>query len=1068
MPEQLLDYKQFATLRDRLAGEYSSRINMSSNAQLVFSDVYGKTLEDGRRETIAERMAAVAVDVASNDVKYLPTNLTLEEKTKHIETRAKRYLEMYTSNTFRANTPTNINFGRWAAVYNDDGDIISYEMKNQLGSACFVVPVEDMFGDNVETIHQTDGILAAWVEQQLLQKGGGGTGFSGASLRPKGSKIGYNPAVDGMNSMDWKNQRGVSSGWESFLDNYYNSSTEAVKQGSSRRGANMGIQRIDHMDFLDHLYAKFGRDRGRLEYRLKNFNLSIAGTDEFMEAALSGGTYTLYNPHRANPKTKKILQKKFGIENPEIVRKGDLATREQFEKIMRMNESNPFAPVVTPNMYLDNNGKDVINAYNGEEIGTVINDIVHINAAKVLDSIAKLSHSNGEPGMLFIDRINEYNPILFIEEIEATNPCGEQPLPRHTACNLGSINAGKFVRYAIIEEKSATSFVAENGRIIHVSPEEIAGQLAEVGGKYSSIAEKIRKDSFAKIEKRGDGTLGVMYYDWESLDQTVEDGIRFLDNVVDRSDFPSKKVTDAVNRTRKVGLGYMGVWDAMVLMKKRYGSDESYKFGEALAKRLHDKSRETSMKLAEERGVFPVWDKSFFNPDSEHFKWFMGNPATIRDRYRGERKLSDKIKRRRDMLYGVKVRNEYQTTQAPTGTIRRTVGEKDLESKLYTNDNLAISSGVEPFYSLEEESKIINTRIKDFSLAAYQLLKRENLDSSEIIDAIKKNRGSVNIYSYTPKEVSEVLNKIPEDIREVLVTAAGGEKDIYEISPEQHVKMASIFQKWTDSAISKTNNLPNSATVGDMRKAWINLWTSGSKGGTFYRDSSREFQILNTVVETKENVKTNGKVKRPLLQRSITLEMPYNTSVKRDGVGEIDFDPERCFTTLTFNMVNGHLTGVFQNIPEVDPERISLLTSANIELSRTLKNGRALDDIITDLEKVRLEGSRRGVVIDEAVMNGSSDKLRYQVEGSTTRGDLLNALYVVKFLTDGGEKFNPEFMNERIKSYELGEITLRSIINTRGEVRIEEDEGAMPSILGHRKVIKVPQGMSEKLCPECG
>jgi len=281
--------------------------------------------------------------------------------------------------------------------------------------------------------------------------------------------------------------------------------------------------------------------------------------------------------------------------------------------------------------------------------------------------------------------------------------------------------------------------------------------------------------------------------------------------------------------------------------------------------------------------------------------------------------------------------------------------------------------------------------------------------------------------------------------------------------------MSSIFQKWTDSAISKTINLPASATPNDIRDTWNFLWQSGSKGGTVYLDGSRDFQILNVVSENRGlEGKINGKKKRPFLQRSITLELPYIPSTPREGVGDVDFDPEICFTTIAYNLVNGHVTGVFQNIPEVDPNIISLLTSANMELSARLKEGRSLDKVIRDQEKINLRGSRSGVVVDTAVMNGSGESLRYQVGGSTIRENLLNTLYAVKFLTDGGKNFDPKFIEERMRAYELGEVTLRSIINTKGQIRIEENTGAMPSILGSRKVIKAPEGMSEKLCPECG
>lgn len=1037
MPQELLEYKIASTLRDRLATEYEPRLNMSPNAQLAFKDVYCKRLETGQPETIAQRMAAIAVDVASADLNYLPDTLSLEARAEHVEKTAKRYLERYVNNEFRANTPTNINFGRWEARYDDNGNLIGYSMKEQLGSACFVIPVEDTFGETTEKVSESDGILAAWVEQQLLQKGGGGTGMAFSALRPKGSILGYNPIVDGMKSLDWNHSRGISSGYESFLNYFYNSATEAIMQGSSRRGANMGIQRIDHMDFLDHIFAKYGRSEDRLEKRIKNFNLSLAVTDEFMEAVLNNGTYTLYNPHRASPRIRKILQDKFGIRDPEIVRKADIATREQFERILGMNRQNPFQPVTTPNMYLDSNGVDVINAYTGTKIGMIVDDIVRIEAPRILDLIVDASLKNGEPGMVFIDRINEFNPILRILEYEATNPCAEQPLPPHGACNLGSINAGKFARYSTFPSK-----------------EQI------------TLDELVLQDEFTRIEQRKDGTIGVMYFDWNGLDSTIVDGIRFLDNIIDRSDFPSQKVSNAVQRTRKIGLGYMGIWDAMVLMKLRYGSDESLSFAEALAKRMHDKSRETSMKLAEERGVFPDWESSFFNPDSEHYNWFTSNPLTITDKYRGTRRLSDKVNRTRKMTYGVKVRNSYQTTEAPTGTIRRTVGEVLKDLPVAIDDNLAISSGIEPIFTLYEESNIINTSIRDLSQAAVQLLAREGVLTEKVIQAIKENRGSTHIYKYTSREVAEVLETIPEDVRNILVTSAGGADGHYEISGQQHVKISSIFQQYTDSAISKTINLPSTATLDDIKQAWIKLWESGAKGGTVYRDKSRSFQILNVVEDSKNT--ENNKVIRPLLQYSITVQLPFMGTKSTDGA-LVDGNPDMCFTTLTFNPINNRLTGVFQNIASINPELLSLLTHANIELSRTLKNGRSIDDVIGDLEKVRIESSTKGIIIDKAVIpNGSTDEFRYQVDGATTRGDLLNALYVARFLTDGGSKFEQKTIQERADLYFCGRVSLRSIINSRGQLKLEERTNGNPSILDQDKIITLPENTPKSLCPECG
>ena len=280
--------------------------------------------------------------------------------------------------------------------------------------------------------------------------------------------------------------------------------------------------------------------------------------------------------------------------------------------------------------------------------------------------------------------------------------------------------------------------------------------------------------------------------------------------------------------------------------------------------------------------------------------------------------------------------------------------------------------------------------------------------------------------------------------------------------------MAVTFQKYNDSAISKTINLPETATVQDMRNAWVNLWLGGAKGGTVYRDKSRHFQILNTIGESNET--DNHKFKRPLLQNSITLQLPYIASHSENNhTGSIDYNPDMCFTTLTFNPVNGHLTGVFQNIREVDPERLSLMIHANIELSRTLKNGRSLDEVIEELEKIRIEGSRKGVVEDAAVASkDTKESFRFQVEGGTTREDLLGALYVARFITDSGANLDGRSIEEKMDLYYKGKVSLRSIINAKGQIKLEERNGENPSILGHEKVITAPEGTPKNLCPECG
>lgn len=1033
MAKTLIDYGTFFRERKELSDYAESELNLSANARLIFDKVYCKSLEDGTRETPAQRIAAISLDIASAEMAYFPTSMAYEKKLAKVKKIAREYTDLQVSNKFRANTPTNINMGRWQATYDDEGEITGYNLKNQLGSACFVIPIEDTFGDSVEKLN--GGILEAWITQQHIHKGGGGTGMSFSSLRPKGSIIGYNPSVDGIKSIDWDFLRGVSSGAESFLEYFFNPATDAVKQGNTRRGANMGIQRVDHQDFLDHLYAKFGT-KERQSWRNKNFNLSMAVTDEFMEAALNGGTYTLYNPQRADPLNKKILEKKYGIKNPELVRKGDLATKEQFERILEKNSRNVFSPLTTPNMYLDSTGDNVINAYTGEKIGMIVNDIVHIDAKKILNAIAELSHTNGEPGLFFIDRANEHNSLLNLQEIESLNPCGEQPLLPNEACNLGSINVGKFIEYKVYNNS-----------------------------KEIDLEKKVMADEFTRINKRNDGKIGVIYVNWRDFDKTVSSGVRFLDGVIDRSDFPAKKITEMVSKTRKIGLGLMGVADAFILMKMKYGADDAVRFSEALAKRLYEKSLEESQKLAKEKGVFPLIKGSGYDKESELFKWYESNPTTIPDKFRGKRKLSNLVDRKRYMKRGMDVRNDARNTQAPTGTIRRATGEENKNLRL---DNLIIASGMEAYFALYEESNILNTQVKDLSWGMVELFDREGIYSPELVESIKRNKGSVFVYSYTPKDVAEELSKIPEEIRDVLVTAAGGEGNKYEITPEEHVNELLAFQRYNDSAISKTINLPKSSQKEDTLRSYTQIWRGGAKGGTVYRDKSRDFQILNTT-ETTENREEEGKFERTLLQRGIIVETPYIGSQASRTSDSIDFDPGSCFTTVTYDK-RGRITGVFQNVAEVDPERASNITMRSIHLSRTFKEGRHLEKIIKEIEKVGISGGKKGVMVDKGVMQilGSKETMKYQIEGGTSAESLLNALYCVRFLTGKGENFNEAAIKEKIDSYLKGHVTLRGIINAKGGLVLEEDKNGNPSILGKNKIIQIPNDFLGSECPECG
>ena len=337
-----------------------------------------------------------------------------------------RFLKMMRDLDFLPNSPTLMNAGL---------------PLGQL-SACFVLPVEDSL----------PGIFDALKNMALIHQSGGGTGFSFSRLRPKDDVV--------------QATGGVASGPVSFM-RIFDMATEVIKQGGRRRGANMGVLRIDHPDILEFIEAK--SKPGFLE----NFNISVAATDEFMRSARQGGEMDLVNPR------------------------------------------------------------------NGQVTGK-------LPAPELMNLIANSAWRGGDPGVLFIDRINAMHPIP--GEIEATNPCGEQPLLPYESCNLGSINLSRLV---------------EKGEL-----------------------------------------------NWDRLGELVSLGVRFLDDVIDMNRFPIKQIEEATMQRRKIGLGVMGFADMLIQMNISYASREAIATAEDVMKFITERARDESALLGEARGSFPLFEES--------------------------------------------------------------------------------------------------------------------------------------------------------------------------------------------------------------------------------------------------------------------------------------------------------------------------------------------------------------------------------------------------------------------------------------------------------------------------
>jgi ribonucleoside-diphosphate reductase alpha chain len=418
----------------------------------------------------------------------------------------------------------------------------------------------------------------------------------------------------------------------------FNMATDVIKQGGTRRGANMGILRVDHPDVLDFIALK------QQPEAMTNFNLSVGLTDVFMRALKQRRTYALINPRTGQP-TRRVP------------------------------------------------------------------------AAMVFDRLVHAAWQSGEPGVVFLDTINRANPTPQLGSIEATNPCGEQPLLAYESCTLGSINVARFV-----------------------------------------------------TSRNGDTAI-----DYDRLAAIIPLSVRFLDNVLDRTHFPLTSIEDHTLRTRKIGLGIMGFADLLIQLGVPYDSTEALEIADRLMGFIRSRAHAASALLADQRGTFPA--------------------------YRGSRLQAEHRR----------LRNATVTTIAPTGTISILAD---------------CSAGIEPLYGIS----VARTVMEDIRLES---LHPEFLRQARAwklpLDNMRREVGRA--------ESIQHLRQIPQALRRLFVTA-------HDIDPAHHVRMQAVFQRHSDSGVSKTINLPATARPKDVADAFVLAHELGCKGLTVFRSGSRENQVL--------------------------------------------------------------------------------------------------------------------------------------------------------------------------------------------------------------------------------
>jgi ribonucleoside-diphosphate reductase alpha chain len=490
-------------------------MELTENALKVLQARYLLKDETGRViESPLEMFGRIARSVAEAENLYHNSVSYWEE----------RFFELISSLRFLPNSPTIMNAGK---------------PQGQL-AACFVLPIEDSMQSIFDTLKNA----------ALILQSGGGTGFSFSKLRPKADIV--------------RSTGGVASGPVSFMK-IYNTATDVIKQGGARRGANMGILRVDHPDILEFIRVK------RDAEELANFNISVAVTDAFMESLASDGEYQLVNPR------------------------------------------------------------------SGKVVG-------NMRAKRVFDEIVMSAWQTGDPGLIFIDRINRANPTPRIGTFESTNPCGEQPLLPYEACVLGSLNVARFVR---------------NGAI-----------------------------------------------DFASLGEDVTTAVRFLDDTIDANIYPLPAIERMHKGNRKIGLGIMGWADLLILLGIPYNNQKAFDLARRLMEFIRDTSRTASVRLAEQRGVFPNFAGSIYDEP--------GMP---------------------------RVRNATTTTIAPTGTLS-TIAD--------------CSSGIEPLFAIAYKRLVLDTELIEINKLFVKIASDRGFFSNWLLEAIKR-KGSFRGIQGVPADVRRLF-----------------------------------------------------------------------------------------------------------------------------------------------------------------------------------------------------------------------------------------------------------------------------------------------------------------------
>ncbi|CZF78573.1 Ribonucleoside-diphosphate reductase NrdZ [Grimontia celer] len=583
-----------------------------------------------------------------------------------------------------------------------------------------------------------DDILGKVHEAGLTLKAGCGIGYDFSTLRPRGAFVSGAGAY--------------TSGPLSFMD-IYDKMCFTVSSAGGRRGAQMGTMDIRHPDVMEFIRAK------REDGRLRQFNLSLLITEEFIEAVKNDGEWQLIFPVTA----KEARQDGTDLQNDETIVWADWPSKDGLVE--------------------DDKGRVACKIYRT------------MPARNLWNVIMSSTYDYAEPGFILIDKVNQMNNNWFCEDIRATNPCGEQPLPPYGACLLGSVNLTKFVRDPFTENA---------------------------------------------------------YFDWDMYRKVVAIFTRMLDNVVEINQLPLEKQREEIETKRRHGMGFLGLGSTLTMLRHKYGSAASIAFTEQVSQEMAITGWEQAIELAAEKGAAPVMDKEFdVTP-----KMMRLRPEMAKDGI----KVGDKVK-------GKVLHAKYSRYMQQIGEVR-----PDLIEKLAANGG-----------RFTHHSSIAPTGTISLSLANNA---SNGIEPSfahhytrNVIKPGKKSKESVDVFSFELLAYRELINqkampystKEDEQLPEYFITAD-------DITPSQHVEVQAAAQRWIDSSISKTANVPTDFPFESFKDIYMDAYDKGLKGCTTFRFNPEVFQGVLVKEEDLENTTYVF-----TLEDGTTFEAKGNEKIEYDG-----------------------------------------------------------------------------------------------------------------------------------------------------------------------------------------